>query len=100
MSNQVYEFARQKVVLNNGQETYRPILRVKRTSMIPWFFESPWERICCIYGEYITMDLPFEPILTLDECNEHIDAYKNILKQKVEKNVKEELIENIEEQII
>lgn len=78
-----YEYAIEKKVLNNGKEMYTPLVRRKSK-----FLPIPWERICCIYGVYMTMNLDFHPELTQEECVEHIKAYQQRVENSMATNVK------------
>ncbi len=69
-----YEFAIKRELLLNGTELYIPIVRRKRR-----FYTDQWERITCIYGHYLLMDLLWEPQLTKAECEQHIESYKKQL---------------------
>lgn len=80
-----YEFAVKKDILNSGKIIYSPVCRIK--SKFGRILSNPWQRIVVLYGEYILMELDFIPELSHKECEDHIKAYQEILKQKVENQV-------------
>ena len=97
----VYEFAIQKKVLNNGKEILTPVVREKRKK---WFIfplpEKQWDRIVCIYGKYLTLELIWEPELTFAQCQEHIDGYQAKLIGEKSNEVAMTEFQNLEEKII
>jgi hypothetical protein len=94
-----YEFAIQKNVLNSGKIIYTPVCRVK-SLFGNKIFPRRWERITKIYDNYILLDLDFMPELTFCQCQEHISAYKQILRRKVEKYVDQVDYHELEEEDI
>lgn len=93
----VYEFARQKIVLNSGKETWRPVVRQKMHGLLKLLYSNSWDTITCVYGKYILMNLPFDPELTREECEAHIINYQNLLKESIATDIKTEETEEIEE---
>lgn len=91
MSRKQYEYAIKKEILNNGRANHIPVVRQKRR-----IFPNNWERIVCIYGKYMLMDLDFSPSLTLEECREHIKGYRDVLFKKIENDVTEEVLIELE----
>lgn len=90
-----YEFAIQKTELNNGKINYTPVTRIKSK-----FITNPWVRIACIYGIYLIMDLDFDPELTLQQCEEHIQGYKDSLQKARANQIKNiELTQLIEHSV-
>lgn len=87
-----YEFAVKKEILNNGRELFTPVVRKKKR----WVSEN-WSRITCIYGKYSLVGIDWEPELTYDECVEHIEGYKEALKQQIAHNIQTVEFHNLEE---
>lgn len=92
-----YEFAIKKDILNSGKVIYTPVCR-KKSNIWKRFNQYPWERICKIYNEYILLDLQFTPDLTYEECEQHIQAYQDKLKQSVAHHVAVEELHVLETQ--
>lgn len=90
-----YEFAIQKTIKKNKMEILTPVVREKRRLLPP-----PWNRIVIVYGRAILMELDFEPELTYDQCLEHIEAYKNVLREQVATNIQAVEFHNLEEQSV
>ncbi len=99
MANKIkYEFAIQKKKLNSGKEILIPVCRRKSLSKFI-LLSNQWCRIICIYGIYKLMELDFDPELTHEECQQHINGYKEYLSKSVENNVSTIEVDNIEELI-
>lgn len=92
---QTYEFATQELTLNCGKKILRPVTRLKRR-----WFPYRWERITCTYGRYEVRDLDWEPDLTAEECQAHIDGYKAVLVGRIANEVKSENLIRLHQQII
>lgn len=92
-----YEFVSQQVTLNDGTVYWRPLVRRKQHGLVARLFENPWERITIVYGKCITMDLPFDPLLTAEESDAHIERYKKELKDKMSANIQSEVFSEIQE---
>lgn len=78
-----YEFAIKKQILVNNTEIYTPVVRVVK-KLVP----TKWERIICLYGEYMLQELDFTPKLTYKECEDHITGYQQVLYKRIENSVK------------
>lgn len=91
-----YEFAIQTITLKGGKEIHKPVVRVKAKGLFKWIIPNMWERISIIYGQCITMDLPFEPDLTIAECSKHIEQYKEVLVQRFANDVADERSEHLQ----
>lgn len=89
-----YEFAIKKNLLNSGEYLLTPVFRIKSTRFSP--FKNKWERIVKIYDDFILMDLDTPPILTQQECEDHIMGYKNKLEIDSKNKVKTEEIQIVE----
>lgn len=92
-----YEFAIKKDTLNNGSIIYTPVCRKKNILDKINIFSNPWERIVKIYDQYDIMDLPFVPILTYEECKDHIQGYQDHLRKLVGTQIAEIEFHTLEE---
>lgn len=77
-----YEFGIRTMTLNNGKEILVPVIcEVKR------FMPKNWQRITKLYEKYLIQELDFNPELTMQDCKDHINGYKEVLRTKVENNI-------------
>lgn len=84
-----YEFAIKIATLNSGKSVYTPVCREKPTTRIS-IGNKPWQRITKIYNEYKLLELDFDPKLTKEECEEHIEGFKNQLLLSTEYQILQE----------
>lgn len=77
----IYEFAIKKDEQNNGKIIYTPVVRQKKNKWLRFIPvpENNWNRITCIYGKYTLIPVDWEPELTFEECEAHIEGYKQTL---------------------
>lgn len=80
-----YEFAIQKDILNSGEVVLTPVFREKSRFR---FLNRQWQRISKVEGMYELIELDRMPILSMDECQERINGYKDYLKEKSKNNIK------------
>lgn len=85
MSVDRYDFIIKKEVQKSGKEIYTPMARIKKRIM--GILSENWERISCVYGKYLLMELPFAPDLTRPECEIHIEEFKKTLQEETETDI-------------
>lgn len=90
-----YEFAIKKDILNSGKTLFTPVCRKK--SLLGGLMPNPWQRIVCIYDRYFLMDLDFSPELDYNECEIHVQGYKDALLQQVQDDVASVEFDTLEE---
>lgn len=94
-----HEFAIKREELNSGKVILTPMCRrATILNKLP-IFNNPWQRIVEIYGNYVLMELDFVPELTYEQCEEHINGYKQKLIEFKEGEVAETIILKIEEEV-
>lgn len=91
-----YEFAIQKTVLENKKVILTPVVREKKRSWLLGFYENPWQRIVFCEGKYFTLDLPWNPDLTFEECQQRIKGYQDQLEAEKSHNIKTVELDNLE----
>lgn len=96
----IYEFAIKKDILNSGKELFTPVVRQKQKKWWGKIYDNPWERIVCYMGVYFTLELPWFPELTYEQCLEHIKGYQEKLKQDVANDIQTVEFHNLEETIL
>lgn len=79
-----YEFAVKTQTLASGKLVLMPVCRIKSRFKIS---SNPWERIVKIYDKYMTMELHFEPELSLQDCHEHIKGFQDQLKEIISNKI-------------
>lgn len=92
-----YEFAIKKDTLKSGKVILTPVCRVK--SRIPWL-QNPWIRIIDKYGRYFLEDLNFDPELSHEECQRHIQGFQNELAKAKEHQISHIELDILEEKTI
>lgn len=68
-----FEFTIRCETLNSGEQKFIPLMRPKTKFS---YVGPSWTRIVKIYDRYIDLDISFEPNLTLEECEQHIEGFK------------------------
>ena len=86
-----FQFGIQKQTQNNGKEIFIPVAREYRR-----LFPMRWNRIIKLYNTYVLQELDFDPQLTHEQCVEHINGFKEVLRTKVENNILTTEVETIE----
>lgn len=82
-----HEFAIKKQVLNSGRVVHTPVYRANSFGRLR-ILQTPWTRITRQYDKFKLMDLDFDPDLTFEECEEHIEGFKEQLIKNKENQVK------------
>lgn len=90
-----YEFAIKRHVLKDETEILCPVVRVKRR-----FFKETWQRIVKIYDKYLIQELDWEPVLSLEDCKDHIDGYRLHLEKQGAKVTKAIIYDDIQEKVL
>ena len=81
-----YEFAIRKQELGSGKIIFTPVCRKKPISRF-LLINPPWERITKIYDKYLLMDLHFDPDLSYQDCQEHIQGFQEQLERDKDNEV-------------
>lgn len=80
-----YEFVIQRKLLSDDSEIYTPLVRKKNR-----LFKNKWDRIVFKYDRYLLEDLDWDPVLTKEQCQEHILGYQAVLTKLHMPKIKEE----------
>lgn len=94
----IYEYAIQKEVLNSGKEIFTPVVRRKKRWKWGWLgYEEGWQRIVRQYDRWVLLELDWDPELTYEQCQEHIDGYHKTLIDSVANEVNKVELHKLEE---